>query len=447
VVATLASVALTLAVLLVPFLRFAWRSPLLHVAIETAAALVALLAAFLVYGRARLSGRLDHLVLTYPLALLGASGVLLAFLPDTFSSTATAWFALLTSVLSSLALGACAFAPPRPLETSSRTLGLRVLGAVVATLLLVGLVVAGFRDALPALSDAGLSPAESIRPRLAGPSGVLALQLLTVAGFAAAALGFIRRADREQDALLSAFAAGSVLAAFARIYYCLFPSWNSDWVYTGDAFRLAFYAVLAFAGAREIRRYWARLADLAILQERRRLARELHDGLAQELAFIAREGSRDGAADLDRLVGAAQRALDESRQAIAALTEPLDAPIDAAVERAAEDVAGRYGMRLRLHLDSTARHSPELRDALVRIVREAITNAARHGQAGVVEIELTEPGPLCLRVVDDGLGFEPDGDGAGFGLQSMAERARALGGSIRIESTPGKGTALEVSLP
>jgi hypothetical protein len=89
VAATLASVALTLAVLLVPFLRFAWRSPLLHVAIETAAALVALLAAFLVYGRARLSGRLDHLVLTYPLALLGASGVLPAFLPDTFSSTAT----------------------------------------------------------------------------------------------------------------------------------------------------------------------------------------------------------------------------------------------------------------------------------------------------------------------------------------------------------------------
>jgi hypothetical protein len=89
VAATRASVALTLAVLLVPFLRFAWRSPLLHVAIETAAALVALLAAFLVYGRARLSGRLDHLVLTYPLALLGASGVLPAFLPDPFSSTAT----------------------------------------------------------------------------------------------------------------------------------------------------------------------------------------------------------------------------------------------------------------------------------------------------------------------------------------------------------------------
>src|SRR5689334_11261778 len=139
---TAVSAALTLAVLLVPVLRFAYRSPVLHVAIETAAALVALLAAFLVYGRARLSGRLDHLVLTFPLALLGTSGVLLALFPSTFSDTATAWFALLTSVISSLALGACAFAPARPLPSSSRGLVLAVLGGVAGSLLAVALTIA-----------------------------------------------------------------------------------------------------------------------------------------------------------------------------------------------------------------------------------------------------------------------------------------------------------------
>jgi signal transduction histidine kinase len=198
------------------------------------------------------------------------------------------------------------------------------------------------------------------------------------------------------------------------------------------------------AGAvHEIRMYWQTAAERAVLEERRRLAREYHDGVAQELAFIA---ARARSSD-PHLADAAQRALDESRSAIAALTRPLDEPLARLVAQAAEEVALRSGGRVVLELDPAADARGEAREAIVRVAREAVVNAFRHAGADTVRVRLSAGRTTELVVADDGNGFDPAGVSTGFGLTSMRERVAAVGGSLRIRTAPGRGTRIEVVLP
>ena len=201
--------------------------------------------------------------------------------------------------------------------------------------------------------------------------------------------------------------------------------------------------------------YHRSLREAAIAQERRRLARELHDGLAQDLWYLVtqtqllalRHGELDGLAALEKT---SQRALEESRLAIGALARPGSEPLDAALEAVVADLADRMGTSVRLHVGEGVAVEPATRDALVRIVREAITNAVRHGGATSVSVELEGGAGLCLRVVDDGRGFEVDGLAprrSGFGLVSMRERAEQLGGRLIVASRPGEGTRVELVLP
>jgi len=199
-----------------------------------------------------------------------------------------------------------------------------------------------------------------------------------------------------------------------------------------------------------------RHVDAAVERERRRIARDIHDSLAQDLAFIAarvRALERDPAASvrLDHLAIAATRALEHSRTTISTLTRPLDEPLDAALARNATEVAARHGGHAKLRLQAGVVVPPATRESLVMILREAVANAMRHGRAGSVDVSLSQQSGLRLRVADDGRGFDaaaraarPD---AGFGLQSMEERAQALGGGLVVRSAPGAGTTIEVALP
>jgi signal transduction histidine kinase len=301
------------------------------------------------------------------------------------------------------------------------------------------------RDAIP--------PVQSTSPHLTGDVLQLVLVAVTAGLYAVAALGFIMRADETRDELFGWFALASPFAAVASINYFLFPSLYPGWVYTADIYRVGFYLMLAIGAARQIAAWQQELAEAAASGERRRIARDLHDGLAQELAFIVGqtrslvEKTGEGG-PFAHIAAAAERALDESRTAIAALSRNVDEALDVALAQAAEDVAARTGTHIRFDLVPGIRVAPELREDLARIVREAVSNAARHGEAPNVTVALSNTDSIRVLVSDDGKGFDLDAPRRrGFGLTSMFERAEVRGGTLEVRSTPGSGTQVEVIIP
>ena len=452
----LAAVALggtaTLAISVLPFVEFAYRSPELHVAIETAATLIASLTALLVIGRFRRSGSLGDLLLAAALLLLALVNLAYSLIPALDSgepSTFEVWSPVAGRLLGAGLLAVAAFAATRSLRRPQRSLVIMLIGCAVA-LLAIGGLGSLFAHSLSSGIDPNLSPDASGRPRVVGSPGFLTVQVLVTLLYLAAAAGFTRRAERTGDELIAWFAGASVLGAFARINYFLFPSLYSQYVYTGDFLRLGFYLFVFVGAAREIAANQRQLAQAAVLEERRRLARELHDGLAQDLAFISSEAGRlatTGSGGAHRIRQAAEHALDESRDAIATLTRPVDEPLDVVISRAAEEVAGRAGARLEVELDENVEVPPATSAALTRIVREVVTNATRHGGARTIGLSLRRTDGLYLSVTDDGSGFVVAAvDGDGHGLMNMRERAEALGGELSIESS-GAGTVVEVRLP
>ena len=442
----------TLLVLNLAPVRFGYASPSMHVAFETAAASIALLAAYLVVGRFRHSRELDALLLACSLAMFGSVNLLLGALPaalDQELGTSAAWMSAVGRLVATIVLVAAAWAPPVRLRTANVERLVFLAAANVLVLLWLFPVFGG--DRLPLAVDPRLTPELSSFAWFGGHPLVHGIQLVGAVLFSAAAVGFLRKPGRGE--LSRWIAPACVFGAFACIHYFLYPSLYSQWFYTGDVFRLLFYLLLVTGVAREIWHYEGQTRRLAVLEERRRIARDLHDGLAQELSYIAGAAKTLRAEPIlsltvTRIGAAAERALDESRRAIAALTQPSDDCFDRALAQAAFEVANRVGTRLALELDPGVRVSARTQEQLIRIVREAVTNAARHGRAETVKVALTNGDGLTLLIADDGLGFEPDAtNGLGFGLVSMTERAHALGGELRVVSAPAGGTAVSVVLP
>ena len=443
--------AVTLAVILGPA-DFAYPSSELHVAIEVAFTLVALVAVSLVGGRFRFGGRVHDLALIAALATLAVTSVAFSAVPAVGFGGDGAfadWSATFGLLIAATGLAVACFAPDIRLRRPGRA---AIAGALAAGLLVIAAAVIALVVDLPTIGQ-GLSAASSGGARIQGPAGYLALQIITAALFAAAAFGFAERADRRRDDLLAWIGLGCVFAAFSRVHEFLFPAGATGDLVTADLLRLAFCLAL-FAGAfGEIAVYQRRMALAAVLDERLRMARGLHDGLAQELAFIKMETRRMAAeAPSGRAAGialAAQQALDESRTAIAALRRRHDEPFALELSQVAEQLAARCGARLRLDLDARIEVDGERRDPLLRIVREAITNGVRHGHASEVSLELSVGEGVRIVVRDNGIGFEPDGlrRRDSFGLTTMRERAQALGGELEIHSSPGQGTIVEVVLP
>ena len=437
---------------LLPVTEVAYHSSTTHVAIETAATLVGLLVALLLVGRFIRAPMQPDLILAASLLLLAMTNLCFAVIPwiaDAEIGSFDTWAPIAGRLIGAVGIAVGAVMTPRPVWHPRRAL-LRAVWAVAAILVAVGLVTAALAPHLPVGIDPNVPPDPS-GPDLVGEPSVLVTQVVAMVLYAIAAFGFARRATRTADELMTWLAAAATLAVFSRLNYFLFPSANSEWVYAGDFLRLAFYAVILIGAMREITAYQRELAELAVHRERRRIARELHDGIAQELAFIRSQAYRlrpDGGDPASRIMKAAERALDESRHAIATLARPVNASLDVSVAQAAEEVAARDGIAVELRLEPGLQVPDGVHDALGRIVREAMGNAVRHGGADSVEVTLARSGRLQLVVEDNGAGLRDDQpNGTGFGLTSMRERAEALGGTVQLTPGSPRGARLEVRLP
>jgi signal transduction histidine kinase len=194
-------------------------------------------------------------------------------------------------------------------------------------------------------------------------------------------------------------------------------------------------------------------AEDPVAAERRRIARDLHDGFAQELAFIAMQGRQlaqeTGEPTLVEIAEAAERALVECRRTIAGLAASADEPLHKAISSTVRRLATRAGARARFDLDPRVEVPAETRENLLRILAEAVTNAVRHGMADVIEVELSGENGTRLRIADNGVGFDPTkhGERRNFGLLNMRERAMASGANLLLRTSPGRGTEVEVVLP
>jgi len=440
---------------LAPFVHFAYRSPSVHLVLETTAALVALLAAYLLFGRFRTSRRANDLALIYPLGLFAVNNIFVSFIllisPGTPPTALEEWVPALVSLIAATTFALAAFVPPRTIASPAGAASF-VAAASLGTLSMVALLVSLFSGILPRALDPERIPATDF-PTLGGHPLLLSAYAAAALVFGVASVGFVRAAARDRDELMLWFSGGAVLAGVASLHYLLFPSRLSDWVYAGDVLRTGFYALLLVGAAREIERYWEERARAAVLEERRRLARDLHDGLAQELAFIWRQTRRLAAGQNGPLVsalsGSVERALHESRRAVAALRVAPTQSLAAAMAEAVDSVAARVGTRAIVDVDESVVLSPEAREQLLRIACEAVANAGRHGQANLVRVDVFGGTAPRLLVVDDGRGFDTSAPPreATFGLVSMRERARALGGRLLVTSRPGGGTHVELTLP
>jgi len=428
------------------------RSAQAHLVLETVVTAAAALAALLSYGRYQRGTAWRDLLLVHALALLSVAALvhitLAHVLDGTAGERAAAWAALLMRVGGAAALlGAALTAPTwrRPAAQPVADVGFVV--AIIAVVTGLALVLAG---RLPDIVRVSAALESSGAPGLSAPPAALVAQVVTLGCFAAAGAAFALRASRADDAMLSWFAAAAVLGAWARLSYLVYPSLYSDWFYAGDLLRLGCYVLLVVGAVVEIRTYWHVSTGIAVEAERRRLARDLHDGVVQELGWIRTQATREGGDR--RIAGAADRALFEARRAIAALVSPAEGPLAAQVGQAAEEAADAVGVRVRLELGADDGADPGddeqqlagRREALVRIVREAVLNAGKH--SGASEPVVVQLGPGRLSVTDRGCGFDPDGhNGTGFGLIAMADRAEAVGATLTVRSVRGSGTTVEVS--
>jgi signal transduction histidine kinase len=452
-----AGAGLTLAVSLLPFVRFVYRNRSLQIALETTIVLIGLLSALIAFGRFRQRGALQDLALVYVLVILALTSLVFGAIPSLLeldrSETFRAWTQATARLVASSILAVAAFGRVTPVR--NRTVG----GAYVTlssafTLAVIALIALVAAPHLPDAIDSAGPIANEVRPNVDGHPVFLSLQLGQALLFGVAALGFWRRSEADPGPMTVWLAGGCVLAAFARLNYFLLPTLYTDYVYVGDILRLGFYLFLLVGGTLEIRSYWRSLADAAVTEERRRVARDLHDGLAQELVFITAQTRRflkypPEANDLRRLSNAADRAVAESRRAINALSASPDQRLDQVLVEMAEEAGRRVGVKVSLDVEPVEIPA-SARETLIRVVREALMNALRHGEPELVKVELQNRNGLRLRVTDDGKGFDPVAAAearSGFGLISMKERVGSLGGTVEVVSRPGAGADVVVEIP
>ncbi|HEX7709178.1 MAG TPA: sensor histidine kinase, partial [Thermoanaerobaculia bacterium] len=207
------------------------------------------------------------------------------------------------------------------------------------------------------------------------------------------------------------------------------------------------------------------VADLAVAQERLRIAHEMHDGLAQILgyvntkvqaaeAYMKRDKPEEATVQLRELASAARQAYSDVRESIVGLRTLPDP--QHTVASALQEYLDRWqemsGVVATLNMDASIALRPAHELQLVRIVQESLTNVRKHARAAHAQVEIRKEGSRLVAVIhDDGAGFNAHAPERHafpqFGLSTMRERAQSIGAKLEIESTPGAGTTVRFELP
>lgn len=459
----------------------------LALAIDTVATLVAVAVAVLGWIRYREAGDQAALWRGSALMVLGTMNALTASatvigVDAAFGHSLDApgqlplWMAVVTRATAAALLVVAGLAAISP-RGSPHLRPALVLWLPAVVILGLFVVAAANQEVLPVLiSGAGLA-SMSADPHAALPVGsavrLAILQTAIAIGYlAAASLSYraYRAHGRGTDATL---AVGLMVASFSQVLFAIHPAAFGSLVTSGDVLRVAFYltllATLAVEVRGDIRALRAanvelkRLGDAevarATAEERARLAREIHDGMSQELWYAKLKQGRllglpgvagDARELAEEVAGAIESALAEARQSIMALRPTEGRSFTEAVERYVADFSDRFGIATEVSCDAAAEGLAARPQAeLLRIMHEALSNVRKHADATLVRVDVapTDDG-LRMTVTDNGRGFAPDAPGpSSYGLSSMRERAEIIGGRLSLDSRPQDGTRVIVNLP
>ncbi len=209
----------------------------------------------------------------------------------------------------------------------------------------------------------------------------------------------------------------------------------------------------------QLRQYALRIEDQATLQERNRIAREIHDGLGHTLAaqtiqinntlLFWQSNPEQAITSLKQAKQLGAEAFLEVRKSVSMLrSHPLQGqPLEVALKKLLTDFQATTGIEVISHFQILSALPPEVNTTLFRILQESLTNISKHAKATTVSVNVQQAERIHLTIADNGQGFHPTQNTTGFGLQGMRERATALGGEWALQSQPGRGCAIAVALP
>ena len=437
--------AASLALLLTyPALRTQYDRPLLLLVLETTMALAGVLVALLAGARFSVTGLRTDLLLAAGFLIWSLSTVAFAIVPALDGGSldrADAWAALAGGIAGQALIAIAPFVGGRS-RFRDRALRDTVLVAAVA-LAAAWLLLRAHGGALPALTA---SPGVTGAP--SGLASALAVQALLDL---LAVVGWGRRLARTGDDLAQWLALGFTLQLFAALHLVFTPPLGTTYVAAGEYLRVLAFSLMLVGAWRAIRS-----AELgrAIAEERARVAREIHDGLAQYLFAVSTHAQMlEAGTPVDevgpQLKEAAALAQQEARFAILALSSASGtAPFDSALRRYVEFLTADGELAVDLEIDPVIRLAPDEQIEIFRIVQEGLGNVRRHANATRAEVVIGRrpSGERFIAISDDGEGFPPQAPAGGQGLRNMRDRASSIDGGFSVRSTPGLGTALEVVL-
>jgi signal transduction histidine kinase len=314
--------------------------------------------------------------------------------------------------------------------------------AILTSCIVLFVAWTALRSSAPALP--AIDPDDGTPALLTGALAALALlNLLAVVGFG-------KRYHERREDLDRWLALGATLMLFASLHYVFTPVLAAGSVSRGDFLRMLAYGVLLVGGWRAIR--FAEFGR-AVAEERARVAREIHDGLAQYLFAVSTHATmlESGAPQQEtiaKLKQAAQAAQQEARFAILALSSAAgNAPFDAALSRYVDFLTADGLLDVDLEIDPTVRLAPDEQIEVFRIVQEGLANVRKHANARRAEVVIAmREGERYVSVSDDGDGFDGESTAAGQGLKNIHARAENIAGDATVQSRPGRGTTVEIAL-